>query len=250
MPDTALPAGIGHNSAPLGEVLAEITGPLLERSGKLLEAAGRASCTDDDTAGKCATLAKMIKDHTKAVDGARTTAKEPYLQAGRDVDAHFKVILAPLEKAAKAVVDMIDAYRREQQRLLDEQRRRAETEARARAEEAARLAAEAAATNNISAEIAAQQLQEQADAAANQAASIGTATVTSDYGVKAVGTTSYGYAIDDVAALAVWLATQHPAELSAVLLPLLPKVAGKPTKTYQPKIPGVRIEATTRTAIR
>lgn len=249
MPDTHTPAPLGHNSPPLSEALALETAALAERATILITAASKVpEITDDVLAGKAADMARLIKDHLKAVDAAREDRKRPFLEGGRLVDGHFGAIARPLDAAARAVVAKISAYQAEIRRREDAERRSREAEAR-RLREAEEAARAAAAQGDIAAAIRAEQVAAQAQAA--EAAAVQTsAPLTSDYGVQAVATTSYGYRVTDVAALAAWLSAQHPAALAEVLLPLLPKVAGKPTKSYQPIIPGVAIDAQTKTSIR
>jgi hypothetical protein len=136
MPDNNLPAGIGHNNPPLEELLTEETASINKRNAALLGSADRCIVTDDETAGRATTLAKMLKEQIKAVDSAREDRKRPFLDAGRTVDSFFKALSQPLDVAARKVVDQIDAYRREQQRKADAERRRLEEEARKQREAA------------------------------------------------------------------------------------------------------------------
>src|SRR5258708_960507 len=137
-----------HNQPPLDELLAEETTVLQRRAYDLIDAAGRAIVTDEETAGKAALLTKMMIDHGKKIDQAREERKRPFLEGGRAVDQHFHAIAEPLVGidpkkklggAAAKVAAMVDAFRREQERKADEERRRLEEAARKQ-----RLAAEAA----------------------------------------------------------------------------------------------------------
>ncbi len=108
MPDTML----GHNAPPLAEALPLETEDLRARADRLLEASKKAAITDADTAKQAVELVKMIGEHVKEVEKARTTRKAPVLAAGKEIDGHFKVITEPLVSAKTAVTDLIDAYRK------------------------------------------------------------------------------------------------------------------------------------------
>lgn len=129
-------AGIGHNNPPLSEVLHDETAALRQRAADLAASAGRCAVTDQDTAERATTLAKMIKAHIRALDDARTERKQPFLDAGRTVDGFFGAISQPLKAAESSVVAQIDAYRREVERKAAEERRRQEEEARRLREQA------------------------------------------------------------------------------------------------------------------
>lgn len=180
MNDQTLSPPIGHNSGltNLGDILVEETAALRQRAEHLAAGAGRCVITDDETAGKATLLAKMLKEHVKVIDEARTSAKDPYLTAGRAVDAHFaeltrliaivdskgKVIGGPLAN----VLGMVDSYRREQDAKAEAERRRLEEEARrqreaAEAAERARREAEEKAARE--AEEARRRIEEAAHAA-------------------------------------------------------------------------------------
>lgn len=131
--------GIGHNQPPLTELLAEETVALKSRADDLIASAGRAKVEDDETAGRATTLAKMLAEHSKAIDKAREERKAPFLEAGRTVDRHFGALKQPVDVAKGQVVALLDAYRRKKEAEAAAERRRLEEEARK-----AREAAEAA----------------------------------------------------------------------------------------------------------
>lgn len=147
---SAAAATIGHNSPPspieeLRAQLAEDTAKLIARKDELLASAGRAPeiILDDETAGKVGDLIKLIMAAQKAAETARTSAKEPHLEAGRAVDGFYKsALLDPLDRAKRIVQGRLSSFL-EAKALAA--RRAAEAEAKRQREESERLAAEAAA---------------------------------------------------------------------------------------------------------
>lgn len=73
--------GIGGNSPPLADVLATETTAARMRADTLVESAGRAAVTGDESAGKAVLLVKMMKEHVKAIDDSRRARKEPFLDS-------------------------------------------------------------------------------------------------------------------------------------------------------------------------
>lgn len=138
----------GHNNPPspiemLQQQLAEAETPLIARKHQLLDSAARAPeiITDDETAGKVGDLIKLITAAIKAAETARTSAKEPHLEAGRAVDGFYKtMLLDPLDRAKRTVQGRLSIFL-EQKAIAA--RRAAEEEAARQREEAERLAAEA-----------------------------------------------------------------------------------------------------------
>ena len=111
MPDSLM----GHNGGPPlvdGEILLAETDALRQRAASLGTAAERAYATDADTVGKCLDLVKMIGEHAKRIEDDRKARKEPFLSAGRTIDAFYKGVAEPLDDAKKAVTAKIDAYRK------------------------------------------------------------------------------------------------------------------------------------------
>jgi len=156
------PIGIGHNKAPLREMLQETYSRHLARAEELIAAVDRVPEIDDDeTLGKAGDLVKQVSACAKTLEASRVAEKEPFLQAGREVDGVFNGVKDRLEKGKTAVLKKQTAYlnekarkerdereaeeRRlaEQARRADEERRKAE-QARREAEERARRAEEEA----------------------------------------------------------------------------------------------------------
>lgn len=278
--------GIGSNSgANLAEVLAEESAALAARAADLAAAAGRAAVTDEDTAGKATILAKMMRDHLKAIDDAREQSKRPYLEAGRTVDAHYSSIagtLATFDAKKKPiggplcdVLTMIDGYRREQERLAEIERQRLAEEARKAREEAAaaerarqeaereaaRQAEEArkagdreaaaraeaeAAQQRLAAEIAQREASERAAELDRQASETRAAPIDTGLGVKASSRTTYQGTIVDFDKAIRWaVKLDRPAILAAVQA-----VVDRQVRAKNHTIPGVEVKPVTSTVIR
>ena len=186
------PIGLGHNSAKaLREMLQEQYVAQMRRADELLAAFDRLpEIGSDDTLGKVSDFVKQIAASMKTLEAARVAEKEPFLQAGRDVDGVFVTIKDKLEKARAAVNKRITAYldekrRQEEVRRQAEERQRAAEalkarqeaerkqreadEARRRAEEEARKEREARAAEARAAEERERQLREQAAEAERRA---------------------------------------------------------------------------------
>lgn len=146
------PAPIGDNRPPpdllvgeaLRERLREETAELIKRREYLREFVDKvpAVIENDDVCGRLNDFLKSITAMTKAAEGTRVAAKEPYLEGGRTVDGFFKKEF--LDIGANwygKLKPRLDAYLRE--KAARERREREEKERLAR-EEADRLRREAA----------------------------------------------------------------------------------------------------------
>lgn len=154
---TPKPAGatIGHNKPPVEEEAkaafreALLTGrPDFEaKLDQFASAADRAKVTDDETYGRAGEFIKHLRAARKHVESAHVAAKQPYLTAGRVVDAEKNALIARLDTAAAKVQPQMNAWaakkeaeaRAERERIAAEQRRLAEQAAAAERE---RIAAE------------------------------------------------------------------------------------------------------------
>lgn len=171
------PPGIGHNAPPLDEQLADEMVEAIARAEALIEAAKSSQIAGDDDAAKVATLVKMMRDHERDLKLAHDTRKQPFLDAGRTIDAAYNAHTGPLAAARAALGKMLDAWEDRRRREADAERARIEAEQRRQEEEAerAREAAEAAKANgkgSIAAELDAIRAQEDADRLARQAATM------------------------------------------------------------------------------
>lgn len=140
---------LGHNNPPeptLPERLAETYGGELEKVDQI---ARRADCVPREIAtnvdrDEAANIARDANTIAKELDRERTKEKAPYLKAGREVDDYFGQIIKRVDRIAKAMLDRITAFNREQAAKVAREKAEAERIERERAEEA-RKAAEAAA---------------------------------------------------------------------------------------------------------
>jgi hypothetical protein len=146
----AAPAAVGslpgHNRPiPSEDARREFADLLAQRDGfeqrltDLVSSATRAKAVDQESAGRCGELVKQIGAVAKVIEEARETVKQPYLEAGRSVDAAAKAKSGPLLDAKTSVTNMLNTFVREEeqkrqaeQRRADEARRAAEAEQRER----------------------------------------------------------------------------------------------------------------------
>lgn len=136
------PIGIGHNNAPLSELLSETHAPLRMSIEELLDdlAIVDGPIASDDANSKAAEFIKAVIGLTKQTEDAREREKKPFLDAGRDVDAFFKGLSTPLTMAKTSVQKHMTAFM--DAKVKAERAAQAEAERVAR-EEAARKLAEA-----------------------------------------------------------------------------------------------------------
>jgi len=148
------PIGLGHNSGRnLRDMLSEQYRQPLKRAEELLAAVPRVpDITNDDDAGNAGDFVKQISASIKALEGSRIAEKEPFLQAGREVDGVFNGLKEKLERGKSDVSKKLTAYLNEKERAerearAAEERRKAEEarkaeEERRKAEQARREAEE------------------------------------------------------------------------------------------------------------
>jgi hypothetical protein len=212
--------GIGHNISPemltgtaLRPRLEAIYADQTDRRDDLLAAVERIpKITDDDSAGRVSDYIKQITAACKNAEGARTAAKEPYMEGGRTVDGFFtKGIVEPLMKVKRLVEASLTAYLQDKSQREREARMKAEREARAledqlRKEADARAAA-ANTTATLDSAIAAETAANQASVNRFQAEQDVTAKAAElsrtrgDYGSVASLRTTWEYEVTDTAAV-------------------------------------------------
>lgn len=232
------------------DTLASETSDLATRADALIDAASRATATDDDTASKCVTLAKMLGDHGGVIDDRREARKKPFLAASRLVDAHYSPLRDRCRTARARVVDVIDQRRAHLARVADEQRRQldeAAAKARATAAAAAEQVAQAAAAgrSSIGAEIAAKTAADTAQMLENKALAVSAAPIDSGVGAKAYGRAKPVHEISDALAFFRWMLKTNREAIMAALHDLAKPFVGKVAA-----IPGVTVTQTTKTVIR
>ena len=205
-------APIGHNQAPLSEVLPEETAALKKRTEDLIAAAGRAKITDDETAGKLTALAVMVTKHVKLLDETRTARKKPFLEAGREVDEHFGTMIKPLNETLATLRRMSDDWLRQKKAEAAAEAKRQAEEARKAEMEANRLRAIAEMDDDQSAVEAAGDAMAKAQELAARAAEPVKPVIDSGLGAKAHATTVKVVTITDLRAALLHIATISEAE--------------------------------------
>lgn len=199
------PIGIGHNRAPVAELLRDAYRTLSERYAALIASFGRApaSIDDDEALKKVSDLAAMLAACGKHLDAAREQEKAPFLAAGREVDGFFKPMLDGLADAKTALSRRATHY---MNRKAEAERKAREEEARIAQAEADRKLREAqeAEAHKLS-DVADTKLAEAAEAEidANIAAKAATAKpaelarTRSDAGTVATLSRKWEFAVDD-----------------------------------------------------
>lgn len=228
-------ADIGHNSGGLAEQarleLAELLSPRITRIDQLCDAAGRAAAVDQDSAGKCADLVRMIRKEAEHVDGLRAQVKGPYLAATRSIDGEAKQHTDRLAAAKSAVERKLDQFNREERAKAEAERRRQE-ELRRIAEEEARAAAGS---------------EEPALAAIEPAPAPAPATpprIEGDLGAKVIGKTVWKHEITD------WAQAFAAVSENAKVREAIEKAIAARVKAGERAIPGVRIYEDIKTEVR
>lgn len=140
-------ATIGHNAPPpLKEILAENYAHFAKEIEGIAERANTApkAIKSDDDLDAVGVIIKDAKAMVKRVEDARKKEKDPFFQAGKDVDAFFKLMWERLDRIDKTLGGRADDY---QKQKAAEAQRKAEEEARKlrEKEEAERRKAEEAA---------------------------------------------------------------------------------------------------------
>jgi hypothetical protein len=174
-----------HNLPPdplefLRAELADANADLIERADRLIEGVARVpeEIADEDLAAKVSDFVRQIAACAKLADERRTTAKQPYLDAGRTIDGYFKKIADGLDRGKKTLLDRLTVYQRrkaeEARRAAEEiERQRREEERKAREEAERQIAAaktDADVQRAIDAEAAANLARDEAAKAATLAA--------------------------------------------------------------------------------
>lgn len=173
--------GIGHNVSPFQECQ--------DRTDELLESAkaflGAETEINDDNEEAVADYINQINACIKKTDECRKADKKPHDDAGKAVQKQYLPLATRLDKAKKYIGGKLQAYLRQKQLRIDEERRQQEEEARRLREEADRKAVEAA-PHDLDAQIEAEESQKQADQVARDAAKTENAKAASSLG-KSIG---------------------------------------------------------------
>ena len=192
------PNPIDEALAPFGDALSEAENWL---DGTPVENEAQMKSVDD--------LIKQIKAARKAVGAAEESEAKPIYDQWKAAKARFAPTITDLDRIAKGLIAIVDAFKRK----LAAEKAEAERKARAEAEAAMRAAAEAARqadAGNIEAQRAAAQAQAEADEAQRAAALASKDTVK---GLRQVTR----YAVDDHKALLNWIARNRRDDLTAFI---------------------------------
>lgn len=163
-------AGIGHNKGPVfnTEVVDAFTAEATEIADAASEWAN-VEITTETKAGELKDFLDTARAKLKEIEDRRKVEKQPFLDAGREVDAAFKKVTGIIEQAGKLAKTPLEAFLREQQRIADE-KRRAEQEAARKAEEEAERERQIAERNRNAAAMAeAEEKRKEAEEAAKAA---------------------------------------------------------------------------------
>jgi hypothetical protein len=189
-----------------------------------------------DNAGNIRDLLAKTGEMAKKVEKARKDAKEPHLEAGRQVDASFKPLLDTLAELKDAINRPLAAFIKAEQ-----DRQRAEAEAARKAAEDAAAFSEAVADDEdmaAKAKAFAEQRDRDAKLKADQAGMAGRVQSASGF-ARAAGLRTYRRAeVEDAAKLVAHFAS-HPDVIDAAL-----KAANatlRAAKGADIQIPGVRV---------
>lgn len=189
-----------------------------------------------ETAPKVRDLLGRVTEMAKKVEAGRKAAKEPHLEAGRQVDAEFKPLAETLASLKDAINRPLAAWLKAEQ-----DRQRAEAEAsRKAAEEAAAFEQAMADDEEMAAKAKAFAEKRAAEAELKAAQAEGAGRVQSASGLtRAAGLRTYRSAeITDAAALVAHYAS-HPDVIDAALKAA--NAAIRAAKGGPVNIPGVRV---------
>lgn len=161
----------GHNNPPPYDP--DVFADLVRASDDFINASQKwldlEAIADETTAQTLADQISGLRGLYKKAETARTTAKEPHLEAGRKIDKDFGDIKKKLEVCAERLKKKLEPWLQEKARREEEARRAREEEARRAREEAERLEREAQAANNLQAEFEAEAARAAAEEAEREA---------------------------------------------------------------------------------
>jgi hypothetical protein len=212
--------GIGHNSAPLGELLEEELQPFRKRRDDLVRVAETSVITDAESAAKVLDLAQLCKAFETEIDERRKTLVKPYVEAQRRINDSHNRLRLDVQIARQGINGvsglrgMLTEWDDKQKAAAAEAAEKARREAKAReiaAESARQKAAEAAAAAGgrgaVSAELAAMRAAEEADIATRKAEAIRPEPVRGHMG-QVSRKREIRFDVTDAVACATWLAQQ------------------------------------------
>lgn len=130
-------AGLGHNKGPLFDT--EAVDAFVKEASEIADAASewaKVEIATETKAGELKDFLDTARAKLKQIEDHRKVEKQPFLDAGRDVDTAFNRAKDIIERAGKLAKAPLETYLKQQQRIADE-RRQAQQEAARRATEQA-----------------------------------------------------------------------------------------------------------------
>ena len=176
-------AGIGHNNGPVFNT--EVVDAFAAEASEIADAASewaKVAIGNETKAGELKDFLDTARAKLKEIEDRRKVEKQPFLDAGRDVDTAFNRVKDIIEKAGKLAKAPLEAYLKEQQRIAEERRRAEQEAARKAAEEAERERMIAERNRNAAAIIEAEEKAKVAAEAAKAAEAPARAQVSSATG--------------------------------------------------------------------
>lgn len=182
MNDMTPPAG--HNNGPAfnPETVEKLTEEAQQISATAAEWAN-SEVTDDETAGRLKDFLDGAKRLENSVEERRKQEKQPFLEAGREVDAAFNSVKDMIQRSGTLAKAPLAKYLAEKQRKAEEERRKEAEAARKLQEEAERERRIAEESQNAQAQLEAEKKAKEAEEATKAAeapvkAKVGSATGT------------------------------------------------------------------------
>lgn len=198
-----------------------------------------AAVNDEKTAGSVSNLLNLLRDAEKKAEAARKEEKQPYLDAGRTIDAKYKELTDQVELAVGACKKALQPWLIAQEAKKKEEAERARREADEKAR-AAQEALRATAAESLVEKEKAEALYKEAKKAEKVALSAAKETAKADGGIgRAVSLrTEYVPVLTDEKAAArhYWTTDKHS------FLDLLKTLASRDVRMGKREIPGFEIK--------
>lgn len=225
-------SNIGHNNppTPFDDLVSEI-GDVYSECENWLDGS---EIETDDQAGAVADLINMIRDVSKRFEKNRKDEKQPFIDAGKEVDERHKSAIKPINTA----LDMLKATLTKWQVKKDAEIKAQQEAARKEAEEAQRKAQEAMQSRKTLEDAQeAERIAEEAKQAeiAAKAAAKKTANAKGEFGRATSLRTTYEAEVKDYREAARWLWQHNPQAFNDVI----DRLAQQAVKSGARDIPGV-----------
>lgn len=161
---------MGHNNGPAfnPEIIDELAKQAQDISATAAEWA-KTEITDQETASKLKDFLDGAKKTQNSVEARRKEEKQPFLEAGREVDDAFNRVKDIIQRSGEAAKAPLVKFLKEEERKAEEQRRKEAEAARLKEEEAERERQIAENNQNAAAQIEAEEKAAEAAEEAKQA---------------------------------------------------------------------------------